>query len=171
MKRWPLKRNILIGCVIYAVLLCVALSVANYYTARKARYESFQYYIRDVLDYTLAGIDTDDLAECVRTGEESEKFHELQIYLDRIKEHINLHFLYIIIPVSDAPVDNIINVIAGVSQEEYETLADQLVYLNMPAGDSYSPETARKYLRAYESGQLSFFEERSAWGVSFRAFV
>ncbi len=47
---------------------------------------------------------------------------------------------------------------------EEEIDADELVYLNMPTGDSYSPATAKKYLDACQSDRLSFLEEISEWG-------
>ena len=69
-------------------------------------------------------------------------------------------------------MDNVQNVIAAVSQYEYEYLADdELAHLNQLTGDSYSPSTAAKYLHAYESGELSFFEEASEWGVDFTGLL
>ena len=47
---------------------------------------------------------------------------------------------------------------AGATQYEYEYEADELVRLNSLTGDSYSPQTAAKYLNAYQSGKLTFFE-------------
>lgn len=82
-----------------------------------------------------------------------------------------IHFIYVIEPLNTEPTDNIRNVIAGVSQYEYENLADQLVHLNMLTGDSYSPETAGKYLKAYQSGKLSFFEENSQWGDDYTGLL
>ena len=113
----------------------------------------------------------DDLAECMRTGVESEKYHALQTLLDQFRDRLDIHFIYVIEPLSTEPTDNIRNVIAGVSKYEYENLADQLVHLNMLTGDSYSPETAGKYLRAYQSGKLSFFEEISQWGDDYTGLL
>ena len=147
---------------------------------------TFTEYLRDNLAYAVAGIavivsiilryveaeiDTDDLAECIRTGVESEKYHELQTVLDKMRARLDIHFIYVIIPLSTEPVDNIQNVIAGVSQYEYENMADQLVHLNMLTGDSYSPATAKKYLDAYNTGKLSFFEEISQWGDDYTGLL
>ena len=84
---------------------------------------------------------------------------------------MDLHFLYVIIPLSTEPVDNIQNVIAAVSQDEYENLADELVHLNQLTGDAYSPATAKKYLDAYNSGKLSFFEEITQWGDDYTGLL
>ncbi|MBR2699234.1 MAG: PAS domain-containing protein [Clostridia bacterium] len=41
----------------------------------------------------------------------------------------------------------------------------------MPTGDSYSPATAKKYLDAYQSDKLSFFEEISEWGDDYTGLL
>lgn len=105
------------------------------------------------------------MEQCIRTGRESEKFRQLQRFLDQIKDNIGLHFLYVIIPLNTDPTDNMQNVIAAVSQFEYAHQRDELVSLNQLTGKAYSPATAQKYLDAYRSGQLSFFEETSQWGT------
>lgn len=160
----PLKRSVLIGTVSFIILLCIVLSTVQYIRYRDMLYERYEIYIENILNYAAGAIDTDDLAECIRTGQTSEKYQTLQELLDSMRDRLDIHFIYIIEPLNTEPVDNIKNIIAGVSQYEYETIDDELVYLNMMAGDSYSPETAGKYLNAYNSGKLSFFEEISEWG-------
>ncbi|MBR7056836.1 MAG: GGDEF domain-containing protein [Oscillospiraceae bacterium] len=169
--RKPLKQSVLQGCILLIAVLCLVLSLLNYWNDRRMQYSHYESYIENILRYTASGIDTDDLAACIRSGQVSEGYRALQGFLDGIKDNLELHFLYIIIPLSDEPVDNIRNVIAAMSREEYETIPDQLVQLGDLTGDSYSPETARKYLRAYESGQLSFFEEVSEWGDDYTGLL
>ena len=169
--RRPLKRTILYACVLYTLLLCLVISLASYYTNKSAQYRGYEDYIRDVLEYTAEKIDVDDLAACIRSGEESDKFQILQHEMDRIRANFNVHFLYVIIPLHTGAYDNIMNVIAAVSDYEREFQADELVYLGMLTGDSYSPETAKKYMDAYESGKLSFFEEISEWGDDYTGLL
>lgn len=167
----PLKRSVLVGTISFIIILCIVLSAVQYYGYRKMIYERYEAYIENVIDYAASNIDTDDLAECIRTGEMTEKYHELQKFLDGIRDGMNIHFIYIIEPLNTEPRDNIRNVIAGVSQWEYENIADELVYLNMLTGDSYSPETAGKNLNAYNTGKLSFFEEVSEWGDDYTGLL
>ncbi len=152
-------------------MLCVILGITQLYSDRRMLYSRYESYIESILNYVAAGIDVDDLAECMRAGVESEKYRALQTLLDQFRDRLDIHFIYIIEPLNTEPTDNIRNVIAGVSQYEYENLADQLVHLNMLTGDSYSPETAGKYLRAYQSGKLSFFEEISQWGDDYTGLL
>ena len=167
----PLKRSVLIGTVSFIILLCIVLSTVQYIRYRAMLYERYEIYIENILNYAAGAIDTDDLAECIRTGQTSEKYQTLQELLDSMRDRLDIHFIYVIEPLNTEPVDNIKNIIAGVSQYEYETIADELVYLNMLTGDSYSPETAGKYLNAYNSGKLSFFEEISEWGDDYTGLL
>ncbi len=82
-----------------------------------------------------------------------------------------IHYIYIIEPLNTEETDNIRNVIAGATQYEYENEADELVYLNMPTGDSYSPATAKKYLDDYQSDRLFYFEEISEWGDDYTGLL
>ncbi len=168
----PLRKGITIGCVLFVVVLCLGLGIINYSSYRKTLYNQYEDYIRNLLRYTAAGIDTDDLEECINTGNESEKFKKLQLFLDDIKNSVNLDWIYIIVPLNTDPVDNIKNVIAGNSKYEYEiNNGVSTVYLNMPTGDSYSPAYAEQYLKAYLNDGISFFEDDTQWGNEFTGLM
>ena len=110
-----------------------------------------------VLNYTEACIDVDDMEKCIKSGRESAIFKLLQKNLDRIKDYMEVDYIYVIEPLNTNKIDNIRNVIAGVSKEDQDKM-EQPVYLNMLTGDSYSPKEAKKYLDAYRRGKLTFFE-------------
>ncbi len=169
--RRPLKKSILTGCSLFVLVLCLLLGIVNYSAYRRTLYFQYEEYISNLMSYAVANIDVDDLARCMETGRESERFRELQAFLDKLKDSVDLDFIYIIVPLSRNPVDNIRNVIAGVSKYEYEHEKDSLVTLNALTGDSYSAETAGKYLDAYHSGRLSFFEEIAEWGREYTGLL
>lgn len=167
----PLKKSVIRICVITFAVLCVALMLLNYFSYRSMLYTQYENHMRNVLTNTACVIDADDLAECIRTGEESEKYHALQKELDMRKDNTDLHYLYIIIPLNTEPVDNVQNVIEAMSREEYEKNPEGVVKLNSLTGDSYSPDAAKKYLEAYESGELSYFRNRTEWGDDYTALL
>lgn len=167
----PMKKSILRGTIFFILLLCIILSAVQYKSNKAMLYSQYESSIGGILRYAAAEIDADDLAECMRTGEKSPKYHELQTALDKIKERFEIHFIYIIVPLNAEPVDNVKNVIAGATQYEYEFEADEIVQLNSLTGDSYSPEAAQKYLDAYNSGELSFFEASSEWGTDYTGLL
>ena len=160
----PLKKTILTGTILFIVILCIVLNSVQYNSSKAVLYDQYQSYMGGILHFVAKDIDVDDLEKCISTGIESAKYKELQTELDKNKERLDIHFIYIIVPLNTNPTDNIQNVIAGATQYEYEHEADQLVQLNTLAGDSYSPETAKLYLDAYQSRELSFFEAKSEWG-------
>ena len=170
-KKKTLKKSILSCTIPFMLLMCVILSAVQIISTRNILYTRYESYIRNILSYVQGEIDVDDLAECMKSGVESEKYKALQKVLDNCRDRLDIHFIYVIEPLNTERFNNIRNVIAGVSKDEYENLADELVYLNMPTGDSYSPETAAKYLNAYRSGKLSFFEEVSEWGDDYTGLL
>jgi len=92
----PLGRSITIRCLTFVSLLCLVLSVVNYATYTRGLYERYSSHITDILNFTRSQIDVDDLAECVRTGTKSEKYYELQKFMDTFKDNADIHYLYII---------------------------------------------------------------------------
>ncbi len=160
----PLKKTILTGTILFILVLCIVLSSVQYNSSKAMLYDQYQSYMSGILHFVAKDIDVDDLEKCISTGVESAKYHELQTELDKTKERLDIHFLYIVVPLNTEPTDNLKNVIAGATQDEYEHEADQLVRLNTLTGDSYSAEAAKLYLDAYTSGELTFFEAKSEWG-------
>ena len=166
--RKPLKRSLLGGIAIFVAALCICLIGAQYFTVRNSLYRQFEGRIGNILNYAQAGIDPDDLAECIRTGMKSERFMETQKHLDMIKEQTGVHYLYVIIPLNTEETDNIRNVMAAVTAYEYENEPDvAIVTLNELTGDAYSADTAKKYLDAYQSEDTSFFENVTVFGSDY----
>ena len=169
--KYPLRQSFLVAITLFLTLLCVVLGIIHHANYRDNLYSHYQQRIEDVLNYAAQGIDGDDLSQCIKSGVESEKYQELQTYLDGIRDGMDIHFVYVIVPLNTEERDNIKNVIAGISREEYETIPDELVQLNQLTGDSYSPETAAKYLEAYNSGKLTFFENVTEWGDDYTGLL
>ena len=168
--RRPLKKSLLWGILLFVFVLCIVLIGAQYFTIRRSLYHQYESRIDSILNYAESRIDTDDLAECIRTGNESEKFKETQHSLDEIKEYTEVHYLYIIIPLNTENTDNIQNVMAAATQYEYENEPETIVHLNDLTGDAYSPETARKYLDAYAGEDDAFFRNTTVFGTDYTGF-
>ena len=163
----PLKRSLLWGIALLVLVLCVCLVGAQYYTSHRILYRQYENRISSILNYAQSGIDPDDLAQCIRNGTKSEQFQKTQEFIDQIKEQTGVHYLYIIVPLNSAPTDNIMNVMAAVTQDEYENDPEAIVTLDELTGDAYSPETAGKYYDAYQSENDSFFENSTVFGKDY----
>ena len=165
--RRPLKRSLLCGIILFIFVLCIVLIGAQHFTIRRSLYRQYESRIGSILNYAQSRIDPDDLAGCIRTGEKTEQFRETQLVLDEIKEQTGVHYLYIIVPLNTEKTDNIRNVMAAATRFEYENEPETLVRLNELTGDAYSPETAKKYLEAYESEGDTYFENTTAFGSDY----
>ena len=163
-KKKTLKRSIFTGTVLFILLLCAVLSVVQLQQYRRILYSACESRMEDILRFLEGSIDVDDLAGYMRTGVESEKYRELQSLLDHCRERFNDRFIYIVEPLNMEGEDNIRMVIAGASTDEYENESDGLARLNSLTDGSCSPETAKLYLEAYESGEPAFFETVSELG-------
>lgn len=167
----PLKRSIVISCIVFITILCLLLGITTYRGYRNALYARYEAYISDVLNYVAANIDTDDLKDCLEKGEKSEKFDALQMLFDQVKDTHKIDFLYVIIPQHPGAHDNIMNVIAGMSSYEKEYAPEDAVVLGGLTGDSYPAETAEKYYNAMNADHIVFFEEVAEWGADYTGIL
>ena len=167
----PIKKSLVAGCILFVAILSLVLFVVNYSGYKQTLYRNYENYIEKVLDYTAAHIDTDDLKECIDMNIESQKYKDLQTFLDDVKEDMKIDYLYVIVPLSTSGDDCIKNVIAGATHEEYENNSDSLVHLNQLSDNSYTPSTSKKYFDAFHSGELSFFEKAAQWGNEYTGLL
>ena len=116
----PLRRGIIIGCVLFVFTLCVVIGALGFTGLRATLYSHYSEHLSEVLDYAAAHIDVDDLKQCVESGIESDEYKELQDFLDSIRENTQIDYIYIIVPLNTDKTDNIKNVIAGASDREYK---------------------------------------------------
>lgn len=163
----PIKQMLIVGCVLFVLVLCLVLGSISYSGYRQILFDQCKDSTTDLLKYTASNIDNDDLKECIDTGVKSEKFNELQRFLDMMKESVRIDYIYIIVPLNDNETDNIQSVIAGFSKEEYENGEEMIIELNSLSGETFSSQSAEQYLDAYQSGQMSFFESNGEWGKKY----
>ena len=74
----PMWRSITIGCILFIIILCIVMGVTSWLNYRRTLYQRYEAYITDILEYVDRHIDDDDLAECVKTLQRSEKYDELE---------------------------------------------------------------------------------------------
>ena len=151
-------------CIVSFFVLCVVLTLLNYFSYKVMLFERYESHLKNIITNTESKIDTDDLAECIRTGVKSEKYKQLQKDMDQCKDSTDLEFLYIIIPLNTEERDNILSVIEAMSKKEYEETPEDFLDLNTLSGDDYSPEVAKQYLDAYGKEDIVYFENVTVWG-------
>lgn len=124
----------------------------------------------DIIEYVESHIDNDDLAQCVATGIESNKYYELVSFMDGIMEDFNIHYLYIVMPVEGedgTPV--IMNIISADTAYGREFDPDGYA-LGTLLYDDYELEDILKYKNAMDNdGEIVFFKNVSIWGYDYTA--
>ena len=169
--RKPLKSSILKGIALFAAALCVLLIIAQYVFLQRTLYSQYQKRIASILNAAQTMIDPDDMSECIRTGVKSERYLQTQTMLDSLKESSDVHYVYVVIPLNTEATDNMQNVIAGVTKEEYDSAPYPLVELNGLTGDDYSPAVAKKYIDAYDKEGISYFENSTVFGTDYTGLI
>ncbi len=163
----PIARSMTIGCVLFIILLCVALGVACHFTFRRALYQRYEAYITDILRYVDTTIDDDDLINCINTLERSPKYDALEHFMDGIKEDFSLHYLYIIKPLNTNDTGNVMSVVSAESFNDRYIDTEGNLYLGWISDDEYDAATARELFRAMGRRGITFFEEETEWGTDY----
>ncbi len=158
-----LKRSITIGYAIFIAFLCLILSLVTFYSHTQSLYSAYEERMTDLLNYVYYYIDLEDLGECCETFEPSDKYWELQDFMDRITETMDIHYLYIIIPPKDEDDASIYNVLSA--DTAYGRMyAPDGYYLGYLIEDMYTADQAAKYRAAMSKNEITFFEIESGWG-------
>ena len=170
----PLNRSITFACVFFILALCVVVSLVNYTAFYRGLYERNRFYLTDLLNYIDRNIDKDDLAECARTSTPSEKYEQLQLFLDSVADTYNIDYVYILKPLNTSETKNCLVIINGITKEEYENSYDELYFLGDIPDYSFPASTAKSFFKAMENpDEISFDqdEEATEWGYDYTGML
>ena len=167
-----LNRSISIGCMMFFVLLCIVMSIANYMMYKSYVYDDYQDYIRDILNYTLNHIDGDDLRVCIDTVTESETYKETQLFMDNYMEHIeDIHYLYAVLPLNTNDTGNVMSVFCAERYYDRYVDTEGNLYLGWISDDEYDAETAQDLIDIMNGDDIVFFEEATEWSTDYTGAV
>lgn len=164
----PLNRSITFCCVAFIILLCVLLNITNLHLYRKYVYADYRGYIADILDYTLAHIDADDLRACVESGEESEKYRETLLFMDDLMNHFSdIHYFYAILPLNTEDTGNTMSVLSAERYYDRYVDTEGNLYLGWISDDEFDAETAAQFFEILNGDRVVYFEEKTEWGTDY----
>ncbi len=160
-----ISRSLLTGTLLILLALGIGLGVQGTSTYREGMMERYQAHLESLLRLTATQIDADDLAACIDSGVKSEQFEKEQAYLDQMKETCDIKYVYVVKPLNTNASDNMMNILAGVSEQERALYADKLVQLGQLTGTEYSPEVAAVYLaRMDRSDDITYYSNTTEFG-------
>jgi len=170
MKKRKIRTSLLAMTVVLVILLSIVLAVAGFSIYRQDMIARYQNYAGDAIDCIARSIDGDDLERCIETGEKSEKYQALQALASDFKETHDLIYLYIIKPLKPDPPDNMMDVLAAVTEYELTYEADTLTDLGNLTGDFYPSEIATQYMaRMDHDPAVTYFRNDSDFGKIYTA--
>ncbi len=162
----PLKKSIFISSAIFFTFLSLILSILTYTSYTRSLYRAYELRMTDIIEYVENNIDIEDLSNCVDTGVESEKYAELMEFMDTIMDDFDIHYLYIVRPISAERPTVMMNILSADTHIGRLTDPDGLT-LNYMMEDDYEPQYMQLYLDAMDSDGISFFKDFSEWGYDY----
>ena len=155
----PIGRGLLIAIVVMLAVSSTIVFVLFRWHFSLSLYAQFDSRLTSVITYIEHHADADDLKNCIETGEHSEKYDELQEFLNGMIDDLGFEYIYIVIPRETV----LVNVISATNAEEFAAGEDNMPLLD--ESDAYSPETLAKFSSYWNADDISFFEESSEWGT------
>ncbi len=164
----PLSKNILFTTITFIVFLCFVLSFVTYKVYTNAMLERYQKQLSAIVDYVEFHIDKDDLAECARTYEESEKYQKLQAFMDEmIDNYGDVHYIYIMQVKGNEGRSSIYELCAANSTYEKENEPENVMHLGDSGEDWYEEDVIKVFAKIQEGDKDVFLENESEWGVDY----
>lgn len=163
----PLSKSITIGCILFIISLCIIIGLISYYSFKRALYHRYEAYIHDILVYVDKHIDDDDLKNCMNTLERSEKYDQLELFMDEIKEEFDIHYLYIITPLNDNDTGNVMVLLSAEGYYDRYIDTEGNLYLGWISEDEYDSETANYFFKIMNSDKIVYFEEKTEWSTDY----
>lgn len=162
-------KGLLAGGIFFILALCITIGIVSFFNLSNSLNRQYETYITDILRYVDSHIDDDDLKACVDTLERSEKFDELELFMDGVKEDFSVHYLYILKPLrnADGTEYHIMSVISAENYHDRYEATEGNLYLGWVSDDEYDAKTVTQLFKAMEKEDISFFEETTEWGTDY----
>ncbi len=171
-KQGSIGRSLLIGTIVSVLLICDIMGVHGFFTYRYKMIERYQSELENLLYYIAGEIDGDDLEKCIESGENSEKYDDLQKLVNHVMDSFDIEYIYIIKPLNEDETDNALSVMAGSSAQRSETDIEKPAI--MPGGlteNYFPPEIVSQCLECLNSDGVYFFESHSDFGAEYTGMV
>lgn len=164
-KRKYLETKFGIASVIFTLCICVAMGAIGFAIYCKGIKQQNQKYISGILNIAEKKLDADDLAQCLEKKQQSEKYNESQKFLDEIKNSYDIEYIYIIKPLKESGTDNMVYLMAGVSEEEKDD-PDNVVIGDL-SGSEYDEKVTKYYIDAMSNDKTMYYANKTSFGYMY----
>lgn len=161
----PIGRSLLITMLVMFAILCGLVFFVLRWLFSEALYDQFDSKLTGAVTYIENNVDADELKVCLETGKTSEKYDEMQAFLNGMIDDMNFDYIYIVIPSPSEKV--MINAVSATSAAERAAGETDMPILS--ATDAYSTEELARYRSYWDADGINFFEETSDFGTYYTA--
>lgn len=170
-KTKKVGKAVVVNCIIFALLICISIGALAFTLYYKSSISRYQQYVGTLLNLTINQIDGDDLKECIATKKASEKYEELQHFMDGLKNTSDIEYIYALVPLNTEETDSVMYVIAGISDEERpEGYTGN--WLGRMSGTEYSTELASFDLEYFRNNRgITYFSSRTVYGYQYSGMM
>lgn len=155
-----LRRNLLIGCAVFIVVLCAVYGIIAGTLYTRSLLKRYNEDLKHIMNYVAQKADGDDLRACAASGQKSEKYEALQLFLNEYVDAAGLEYIYIIKFNKEKTL--MVNLCSSTNARERAAGEGDMPLLETT--DAYSQETLNKYIAAWSAFGATFFEEKSEFG-------
>ncbi|SFG30391.1 GGDEF domain-containing protein [Oribacterium sp. WCC10] len=163
----PLKRSIQYGCISFVVVLCLLLGINIYFNYKNLFIKESQDHIRQIINYVIGYIDNDDLKRCMETKTESQKYKDMMVFLDDVKEDLDPQYLYVIKPLRENGGNHVLIVVSAENNYDRYEDTEGNIYLGDITEDEYTKEEVDDLHRIMGEKEIVFMESKTYWGHSY----
>ncbi len=151
----------------FMAVLCLTLSVLNFYNQRRVLYQRYQSEIDDILKYVDSHIDDEDLKHCIETKEESETYKKTLQFMDEIMEDFDIHYLYAVTPLNENDTGNMMSVLSAEDYYNRHVDTEGNLYLGWISDDEFDAKTAKMFFDIMKQDDIVYFVETTEWSTDY----
>lgn len=165
-KMKKLSVRVAVYCIVLAAALCLVLGGLGYTIYFTKSMDSYKMYIESILTAVNLMVDAEDMENCILTQEKSEKYRKLQEQINEIKSETMVSYIYLIKPLSEENMKDIIYVASAFTKEEEEFEADELVELGDPVQENAFPDKMLQIFHEsmFEKPEISYLSNKGEFG-------
>ena len=149
------------------LVLCFILGINIYLNYKNFFLKQSQEHIRQIITYVTGYIDNDDLKHCMDTGIESQKYKEMMVFLDDVKEDLEPQYLYVIKPLREDGGNHVLILVSAENNYDRYEYTEGNLYLGDITEDEYTKEEVDELHLIMGEKDIVFLESNTYWGHSY----
>ncbi len=159
MRTSSLKRQVVVACVLFTIILTTAIGISGYFQYRKSIMTKYYDYADTIVNLAKSSFEANGMAQLIRDGKMGEGYDNTRKYLNNLKENSDIAYVYAVYyPDADDP-DSLSFVINGATTKELLGVPEGQVYSYMGervTEGGFEDAVKEAYYDSYKNKDTSF---------------